>query len=157
MRQPSEKRNQILNVDLRTVIGRQSARLRDDLIAHCGGKPNAVQCALIQRALQLSIRISAMDDQWASDGGSMSHHSGGVYLAWSNAYARTLISLGIKAAPAPVQTLADKQRDIAARKAQAAEDAAKHAPAPPLPGQTANAARTPSSVADELHPRVEGV
>jgi hypothetical protein len=38
---------------------------RAELVAHVGGKPSAVQSALIERACQLTLRIVAMDRKFA--------------------------------------------------------------------------------------------
>ena len=39
---------------------------RAELVAHVGGKPSAVQAAMIERACQLTLRIVAMDRKCVS-------------------------------------------------------------------------------------------
>jgi hypothetical protein len=56
---------------------------RDAGRAHVGGKPSAVQAAMIERACQLTLRIVAMDRKFAETGAQTDHDSR-TYLAWSN-------------------------------------------------------------------------
>jgi hypothetical protein len=56
---------------------------RAELAAHVGGKPSAVQAAMIERACQLTLRIVAMDRKFAETGAQTDHDSR-TYLAWSN-------------------------------------------------------------------------
>ena len=56
---------------------------RAALVAHVGGKPSAVQAAMIERACQLTLRIVAMDRKFAETGAQTDHDSR-TYLAWSN-------------------------------------------------------------------------
>jgi hypothetical protein len=70
---------------------------RAELAAHVGGRPTAVQSALIERAAQLSLRIAAMDRRFA-ELGKQTDHDSRTYLAWSNSLTRTLAQLGVAGA-----------------------------------------------------------
>jgi hypothetical protein len=70
---------------------------RAELVAHVGGKPTAVQSAMIERACQLTLRIVAMDRTFAETGAQTDHDSR-TYLAWSNSLTRTLTQLGVAGA-----------------------------------------------------------
>ena len=100
----------------RIALGDIDGRLREaklmretteELTAHCGGNPSAVERRLIQRAAILHLRLALMDAQTDADG-SMTEKHAREYLCWSNAYCRTLRLLGLKGAPTErVPTLAD--------------------------------------------------
>lgn len=81
-------------------------QVRDELYAHCGGKPSATQRALIERAVNLSIRIAIMDERFAETG-QQTELDSRTYLAWSNSLTRTIRSLGLKGATSRTPTLAD--------------------------------------------------
>jgi hypothetical protein len=89
-------------------------QLRASLVEHAGGAPTATQRALIERAVQLSMRVALMDQRFA-DAGRMGEVEGKTYLAWSNALNRTLRELGLKGAPASTPSIAE----IMARSPQA--------------------------------------
>ena len=76
------------------------------LIAHVGGKPSAVQSALIEQACQLTLRIATMDRKFAETGEQTDHDSR-TYLAWSNSLTRTLRQLGMQGATERPPSLAD--------------------------------------------------
>jgi hypothetical protein len=76
-----------------------------ELTEHCGGRPSAVQRKIIQRAAVLHLRLALLDAETGPDG-QMSEKTAREYLCWSNAYVRTLNSLGLKAV-APTATLTD--------------------------------------------------
>jgi hypothetical protein len=79
----------------------------EELTQHCGGRPSVVQRRLIHRAAVLHLRLTLMDQQ-LEDGDSMPERIGREYLAWNNAYCRTLRLLGLKGAPSEhVPSLAD--------------------------------------------------
>lgn len=147
-RQPSEAMDQIISIDLRTTIGKQAKQLRDSLTRHVGGRPNGVQLALIERAIQLKLRVSAMDMSFAATG-EMSTHATKAYLAWSNSFTRCLACLGLTSIPAPTESLADVLASVGRlKRAQAAE----HTPATVLPYGTPDAAQAapgPRVVADD--------
>jgi hypothetical protein len=90
---------------------------RKDLVAHCGGAPSAVQRALIERAVALYLRLHLMDRETLRSAG-MTERNGREYLAWNNAYGRTVRQLGIKAVAVKATTLSEH---VAAR--QAAKEA----------------------------------
>ena len=80
--------------------------LRDELVRHVGGAPGGVQLALIERAVQLKLRLIGMDLTFAETG-AMSAHAARTYLAWSNSFTRTLAVLGLHPAKEPPPPLAD--------------------------------------------------
>lgn len=68
---------------------------RAELVSHVGGNPNAVQRALIERAVRLSLQLELMDDR-LTHGEIFTTHDHNHYLAWSNALVRTLARLGVQ-------------------------------------------------------------
>ena len=57
---------------------------------------------MIQRCIQLRLRLFALDEQFAATG-TMSVHSSKLYLAWSNSFTRTLTALGKSVPQTPPQ------------------------------------------------------
>ena len=97
-----------VRLDRRTLIGRDAAAFRARLVAHCAGAPTATQAALIETAVQIRMRLIAMDIAFAQKAGQ-SAHDARQYLAWSNSLTRTLSLLGLQptAAAAAPPSLAD--------------------------------------------------
>ena len=87
----------LAKLDQRTKEARLMRETRAALVAHVGGKPSAVQSAMIERACQLTLRIVAMDREFAETGAQTDHDSR-TYLAWSNSLTRTLAQLGVESA-----------------------------------------------------------
>jgi hypothetical protein len=85
----------------RTGEGRRLREFRADLTAHVGGKPNATQRALIDRATVLQHHLTAMDRKATAADGIMSDHASRQYLAWTGALSRLLRQLGLDATPPP--------------------------------------------------------
>jgi hypothetical protein len=73
----------LAKLDQRTKEARLIRETRAALVAHVGGKPSAVQAAMIERACQLTLRIVAMDRKFAETCEQTDHDSR-TYLAWSN-------------------------------------------------------------------------
>ena len=115
VRQPSDAADAIVTIDGRTHIGKVAKQLRDGLVRHVGGRPSAVELAVIERAVQLKLRVAAMDLDFAATG-TMSSHATKSYLAWSNSFVRALNTLGLEATPAPTESLATLLADIGARR-----------------------------------------
>jgi hypothetical protein len=69
-------------------------RVRRELTEHVGGKPTAIQRALIERCCILSLRVAQMDAQFL-EGKTPTLHDTNFSLAWSNALRRTLVALGV--------------------------------------------------------------
>ena len=93
------------------------AQLREDLVQHLGGKPSASERVLIDRAVQLSLRIDLFDRRVAEQA-YQSEHDYKVYLAFSASLVRTLRALGLKEAPLVRETIDDilvehRQREVA--------------------------------------------
>ncbi len=79
--------------------GRLFIALRAELVAHVGGRPSAVQRAMIDRLAWLQLHLALMDERMMKSG-ELSDHAGKQYLAWSNSTARMLGQIGMKAAAA---------------------------------------------------------
>ncbi len=106
----------LLRADGRTKEARLLFSIREELVEHVGGEPNAVQRALIEQAAQLRLRIALMDRKFAETGVQTELDSR-TYLAWTNSYARLLARLG----PAsPPRQASPSLRDYLARKKPAA-------------------------------------
>lgn len=95
---PYSKPHVLAHMDQRTREARLVAATREELVAHVGGKPNAVQARLIHQACQLALRIALMDRKFLAEGDPTEHDSR-TYLAWSAHYGRLLCQLGLAAAP----------------------------------------------------------
>ncbi len=81
-------------------------RVRKDLVAHVGGKPSVTQSMLIERIVNLSLRVATMDRKFTATG-EMTEHDTATYLAWSSSLSRLLRELGFRGAPEKPRTLAD--------------------------------------------------
>lgn len=104
----------VLNkLDGRTRAARLAKDVRKSLTAHIGGRPSATQKMLIERAVQLTIRITAMDSKFAETG-LQTEHDSRTYLAWSANLARVLRDLGMEGAAQRTPTLAEHKASRAA-------------------------------------------
>ena len=83
------------------------------LVAHVGGHPTATQKLVIDRAVQLSLRIALLDAK-QSDGG-MTEHDSRTYLAWVSSLNRLLRELG-PATPSPAERTPTTLQDHVARR-----------------------------------------
>ncbi len=90
----------LLKIDGRTKEARLVRETRAELTAHVGGKPTATQRALIERCVQLTLRVAAMDRKFMATG-TQTEHDSRTYLAWSNSLARALRDLGMRSIKAP--------------------------------------------------------
>ena len=93
-------------LDKRTRLGRRAAAFEQALVAQIGGAPSVAEAALIRLAVTLDLRIELMRARMlaseAGDEGAERH-----MLSWCNTLAKTLRTLGLKAAPKPAPTLAE--------------------------------------------------
>ncbi len=105
----------LAKLDGRTKEARLVRETRAALLEHVAGKPSATQAALIERAVQLTLRIAAMDRKFAETGAQTEHDSR-CYLAWSNSLRLLLRDLGLKGAASAPPSLAEH---LAARSAAA--------------------------------------
>lgn len=96
----------LAKLDQRTKEARLVRETRAELVAHVGGKPSATQRALIERAVQLTLRVALMDRKF-TEAGHTSERDSREYLAWSNSLARTLREIGLKPAAARPPSLAE--------------------------------------------------
>ena len=106
----------LAKMDGRTVEGRLVRDTRAALLAHVGGTPSATQRALVERAVQLTLRIATMDRKFAETGVQTEHDSR-TYLAWSGSLSRALRDLGLKGAAERPRSLKDVIADHAGRAA----------------------------------------
>jgi hypothetical protein len=98
----------ILDLDGRSRAARFIREVRDELTAHCGGKPSATQRALIETVAYMRLRITTLDRKFSESG--QTEHDGRSYLALANSHARLLTKLGMKGVPAPRVSLAEQLR-----------------------------------------------
>ena len=103
---PNSRPPALAKMDGRTRHAKHVAAVRTELLAHCGGKPSATQRALIDRCAMLSMHLAIIDARTVN-GRGMTDHDARAYIAWSNAYARTLAKVGLRGAAPPTRTLAD--------------------------------------------------
>jgi hypothetical protein len=97
---------------------RAAAKLRTDLIAHCGNRPSATQLAIIEQAAELKVRLAVMDQEFIRTG-RRSAHASRDYLAWSNSLVRLLRQLGLHGVEQRAVPLADLLAQSAAKRAAA--------------------------------------
>jgi hypothetical protein len=107
----------LAKLDGRTREAALMRQVRADLTAHVGGSPSAIQRALIERAVVLSLRVAQIDAAIVA-GKALTLHDANFALAWNNALRRTLVALGLQPAAAPAPTLEDTLARIARRGAQ---------------------------------------
>ncbi len=114
-----------------------------ELVQHVGGKPNAVQRALIDRIAMLQTHLARMDERMFRDG-ELSDHASRQYLAWANAVSRMLQALGLQPREAREPTLTERlAAERAAREATGqsglawdVEPPGPRAAADPAPGES---------------------
>jgi hypothetical protein len=112
---PYSRPGALAKMDGRTKEARLVRETRAALLAHVGAAPSATQRALIDRAVQLTLRVSVMDRKFAEDV-TPTEHDTRTYLAWSNSLSRALRDLGMKGVAESPPTL---QEHLAARQAAA--------------------------------------
>lgn len=103
---PYSRPKALAMVDGRRSEAKVMADHRAELVQHCGGAPSATQRALIERAVALHLRLRLMDIEMTS-GRGMSEKNGREYLAWNNAYTRTVKQLGMKGVSQRTPTVAE--------------------------------------------------
>ena len=111
---PYSRLHRFGDLDGRTYEARLFGFFRDELTEHCGGAPNTVERALIERAAWLRLRLALLDTKVAS--GGFTETDSHVYLAWANTLSRLLSKL-----PAAPASKALTLREYLSSKAQAAE------------------------------------
>lgn len=119
---PYSRPHVLAKLDRRTSEAQLLENVRKELTAHVGGKPDAAQAMLIERAAMLTLHAALMDQKMLEGGGegaaAMSKADVDKYLSWTSAIARIVAKLGPRVDPAkPQRTLADL---IAAGKGEAA-------------------------------------
>lgn len=104
---PHSRPDALCKLDGRTKEARLLKSITRELVTHVGGRPTAVQSALINQLSQLRLRLALMDAAFAGSG-EQTEHDSRTYLAWANTFSRGLHRLGVKAAQAEKpRTLAD--------------------------------------------------
>jgi hypothetical protein len=99
----------LAKLDGRSSEARMMRKVRNDLVAHVGGKPSATQSMIIERIVNLSLRVATMDRKFTATG-VVTEHDTAQYLAWSNSLSRALRELGMKGAPPKAPTLEEIRR-----------------------------------------------
>ena len=94
-------------IDGRSREGRFLRRYERMLTDHVGGNPSIVQRALISRGARLALHLELMDERSLAGDHVFTVHDHNHYISWSNALARLLGRLGLKAAADKPPTLAD--------------------------------------------------
>jgi hypothetical protein len=92
--------------DGRTREARLMRDTRAALTTHVGSNPSITQRMIIDRAVQLTIRIATMDRKF-SETEVQTEHDSRTYLAWVGSLTRLLRDLGLDAPPPPKQTHAE--------------------------------------------------
>jgi hypothetical protein len=89
--------------------------IRAELVDHTGGSPSVTQRMLIDRIAVLMLRMELMDRR-SLQAGDLTEKDTREYLAWNNAVARMLKTLGLEGKPAKAKakTLADHLAERAA-------------------------------------------
>lgn len=103
---PYSRQPALSKIDQRTREWRLMCETRAELSTHVGGKPNAVQAAIIEQLVQLKLRLAVMDRSF-SESGNQTPHDSRTYLAWSNSYGRLLRQLGVQPAAQKPESLAE--------------------------------------------------
>ena len=96
----------LAKMDGRTREARLMRDTRKALFQHVGGKPSATQALVIDRIVNLTLRVATMDRKFA-EAGTMTEHDTGTYLAWSAALSRLTRQLGLAGTPPKARTLAE--------------------------------------------------
>jgi hypothetical protein len=110
---PYSRPNALAKIDGRTQEARLMRQTREALVQHLGGKPSATAKLLIERAVNLQLRIATMDRKFAETG-EMTEHDTRTYLAWTGSLSRLCRDLGLK----PGSSTADPHAIIAALNAR---------------------------------------
>ncbi|TLU71466.1 hypothetical protein [Lichenicoccus roseus] len=106
--------NSLLSLDGRSTEGRLLRKVREELIAHVGGKPSATQKQIIEQICWLRLHITKMDAK-ALQAGEFSLAAGKQYLAWSNSLERLSRQLGLQGPKQKPPTAAEMVAALHAR------------------------------------------
>jgi hypothetical protein len=79
---------------------------RKALFEHVGGRVSATEALVIDRIVNLTLRVAAMDAKF-NETGTMTPHDTATYLAWSAALSRLTRQLGLKGPAPKAKTLAE--------------------------------------------------
>ena len=84
----------LAKVDGRTREGRLLREHTAELLDHIGGDPSAPQRRLVELASNLALHMALMDRRFVQ-ANAVTEREGRQYLAWANAYRRTLQAIGL--------------------------------------------------------------
>ena len=104
---PHSRPGKLAVIDGRRAEARRMKEVRQELVAHVGGKPSATQRMMIDRVAVMMLRMELLDKE-AMNGTPMADHDQRAYLGWANSVSRMLRHLGLKALPARPLTMAEK-------------------------------------------------
>jgi len=104
----------LTNIDGRSKEARLLRQMRAELTAHVGGNPSATERAVIERVAILALHMAAIDRK-AMEGGTLTELDSRTYLAWSNAFTRTITRLGPARSGAPAPAGSPLQNYMAAK------------------------------------------
>src|SRR5215470_2867861 len=88
---PHSRPHHLVKIDGRTNHAFLMRKVRQELTEYVGGNPSAIQKALIERVVWLTLKLSMFDEKLAS--GNFTENDSHTYLAWSNSCCRTLTRL----------------------------------------------------------------
>lgn len=97
---PHTRRDLLTQLDRRSHQARLVRAFREELAAHVGGSPSAIQRVLIDRAAVLQLRIALMDRDTLATG-AISERNGREYVVWTNSLTRVLAAIGPPAKTSP--------------------------------------------------------
>ena len=92
---PFSAQHRLTKLDGRTREARLAASTREGLLKHIGHPASATEEMLIERCVQLSVRIALMDRRFA-ERCEMTEAETNTYLAWSAALSRLLNQLAFR-------------------------------------------------------------
>ena len=120
---PFSAQHRLSKLDGRTREAKLARSTRDGLLQHLGHPASATEEMLIERCVQLAVRIALMDRRFA-ERRQMTEAETNTYLSWSAHLSRLLHQLGLAGPKQKPPALADIQADIIRRRTQQAGAAA---------------------------------
>ena len=114
---PFSAQQRLTKLDGRTREARLAQSTRGSLMQHLGHPASATEEMLIERCVQLSVRIALMDRRFA-ERREMTEAETNTYLSWSAHLSRLLSQLGLQGPKQKPKDLSDVIREIEAKKLQ---------------------------------------
>ncbi len=103
---PHSRPGKLAVIDGRRAEARRMKEVRQELVAHVGGKPSATQRLMIDRVAVMLLRMELLDKE-AMNGTPMADHDQRAYLGWANSVGRMLRHLGLKGVTGAAPSLSD--------------------------------------------------